>query len=114
VEIDVRQDAVMTLEREWILTDEQVFMPLEAEHAIARGDTDQATVGRDAHEGRVEVSARPAVPARGKRRGKRQPVVTDRDRGDLMSGTSGQALEAGIHDCVLVLPRAFHGDGWVC
>jgi len=78
----MRQHAIVPLERQRIVPDEELLVALEAEHPIARTVADESGVGRDAHDGGVEVQSRPGIPARVERRLEWQAVVGDPDRGN--------------------------------
>ena len=68
--------------RERVLADEQVLVPLEALHQVARADALAPLVVAHAHDRGVEMPARPAVPARLERRVQRQAMVGNLDRND--------------------------------
>ena len=80
----MREDAVVTLEQQRIVTDEQLLVAGEAEHLVARAIADQPLIGRDAHDRGIEVHPRLRVPAGVKRRLVAQPVVGDLDGCDPM------------------------------
>lgn len=58
---------------ERIGADEQVREAVEAVHGVARSDADQALVGVDEHQRRIEVPARHRIPRRVKGRVHVQP-----------------------------------------
>jgi len=63
-------------------------MALEALHEIAGADAFAALVIPDAHDGRIEVPARAAVPTRLERRIERQAMMGDLYGNDLAHGGS--------------------------
>jgi hypothetical protein len=85
VEVDVGQHPVVPLDGERIAADEEIFVTFEAEHSVARPQADQAGVGRDAHNRRVEGHAGFRIPARVKWRIEPQPVMSDFNGGYAMS-----------------------------
>ena len=98
VKVDVREHPEMALERERILPDEETLVPLETEHAIARADAHQPGVGRYPYQRRIEVHPRLRVPAGVEGRRERQAVMTDGDRGDLVSGGRRRARGTCAHE----------------
>ena len=63
----------MSRDVHWVLADEELRERLEAVHGVARADADDALVGLDTHDGRVESRAWHRVPGGAKRRVERQP-----------------------------------------
>lgn len=73
----------MALDRQRVVADEQRLVAGEAGHSVARADADQALVGLDPDDARVDGRPGTAVPARLKGRIERQAMAGDRDGGDL-------------------------------
>ena len=81
----------MPLDRQRVLADEQMFVPLEAEHHIARADAGDAEIGVHAHDRRVPERARLGIPARMERRIEMMAMAGDLDRRDDRLGARGRA-----------------------
>ena len=64
MELQVVERAVMPLDRQRILADEQVLVPGEAEHEVARADAGDALVGVDPHDGRSPSGGAARCPRR--------------------------------------------------
>jgi hypothetical protein len=70
-------------DRERVGADEQVPVGVEAVHGVAGADADDAVVGVDAHDRRVEHGAGLGVPGGAQRRVEREAHPVQRDVGDL-------------------------------
>ena len=57
-----------------VLADEELYVTIEALHGVARADADDAFVGVDAHDRRVESRARHRIPGGMKWRVERQRI----------------------------------------
>ena len=89
MELDVVEDAVVTLEVERIAADEEMLVSGEAGHRVAGADAFEPLVGAHADDRRVEIFARAEIPARPERRVEREAVMRDLDRGDFHAVLAG-------------------------
>jgi hypothetical protein len=98
VEVNVGKDAIVALDGERVLAYEQIFMPSEANHPVARTIADETAVRRHPHDRRIQMNTRLTVPACLERRIKCEPVVGDIDRPNSMcSGGHRHVLFARTH-----------------
>jgi hypothetical protein len=96
MEIDIGEDAVVPLDGERVLADEEMLVPGKADHEIPRGDADRPLIGVDPHDRRIELRARPRVPAGMKRRIEMQAMLGDDDLGDLHACSPAACARSAI------------------
>jgi hypothetical protein len=108
VELDVLQDAVVPLDAQRVLADEQMLVAGKSGHRVAGADPFKARIRPHAHDGGVELGARLKIPARPERRIERQAVMGDLDGGDFhaKAGDSGMKHVITALGARVALPRA--------
>ena len=82
MELDVREDAVVALDRQRVAADEEMLVAGEAEHEVAGAEADMAVVRGDADDGGIPERARARVPAGVEWWVEVEAVLGDLDGGD--------------------------------